>query len=221
MRASTSERRIHTMSARTAGWSPYGLEAHRVALLRKRQRLLAAGILLGLLVLAGILVNSIRTQDEVNAFNGDAGRVNLDRPDAIRSKPTTLTVSPGRTSVLQQPLQEERAPRPATAPLSDSEKGAINWMGVLSSFAPPLGLALVAWRYGKGKLTHGLDEVNLGVYKGALPYEMHTAHHKKYVFTRDLARAHLFGKGPSDMLPQQPLVLRRSPLPPPKTARPR
>lgn len=189
-------------------WTPYGLEAYRVELLRRRGRLLAIAVVLGVLFFLAILATTLRQQDDIDAFGGRGGQVEIALPgDKPRAKPTTLSVAPGRTTVLDRPIQPEvRPPRPDTG-TTLPPKGGLNWMLLLTNFGPLVGGALWAWGLGRRRFLSGLEEVNLGVYKGALPLEMHSAKLKKFVFTRRRAHAHLFGKGRLDWFPAAPAVV--------------
>jgi hypothetical protein len=197
-------------------WSPYGLEAHRVALLQRRKRMLLAGIVLGFLLLAAVLASTIRTNDDVRSING-SGQVEIQVPEQQRAKPTTLSVSPGRTAVLNSPIQEERGPQRQGGGIVEPPREGINWLGLLTPLAPPIGLAIYAWRVGKQRIAGPLEQVNLGVYKGAMPLELLTAQSKEHVFTSEQARASLFGKVRQDHLPSQPQVVAR-PMPRPASA---
>lgn len=193
-------------------WSPYGLEAHRVALLRRRQRLLLAAIVLGFLGLLAVLATSIDDTTSIDTFGGQGGRVDLGQlPERPRGKPTTLTVAPGRTTVMDQPIQPEVRPPRERGEAPAGETGRFNLLGLLGNLLPPLGGAVWLWRVGKRKVAGPLEQVNLGVYKGAMPLEMVSAQHRRFIFTGEMARASLFGKGREDHLPARPTVLLRRP----------
>lgn len=193
-----------------APWSPYGLEVHRVALLQRRQRLLAAALLLGGLALLALLATTIQQSDDITTFGSGGNSVNIDLPtDRPRPKPTTLTVSPGRTSVLNQPIQPELRPARDNTAVPVVSDG-LNLWPLLTSLAPVVLGGLYLWWLGRKRLLGPIEQVNFGVYKGAMPLEMHSAVHKGYIFTRAQARAHLFGRRSADFLPAGPLVVGRT-----------
>lgn len=184
--------------APTTPSSPYGLEAHRVALLRRRRQLLLAAVLAGVLALVAVVVLTLNENGDVSTLSGGQGSNTIDIaiPDKPRPKPTTLSIAPGRTTVLDKPIQPEvRAPS-TEPPEQINGRGGLNWMGILQTFGPTLGVGLYAWRYGRKRMLSSLEEVNLGVYKGALPFELHAAKHKKFLFTSKMAMAPVFGKAP-------------------------
>lgn len=185
----------HRPSSRTSApqATPYGLEGYRVALLRRRQRLLAAGMVLGILLLAALLASTIRDSANVTPFGGTGNTIQLDIPEKQRAKPTTLTVSPGRTTVLDKPIQPEARPAPRQNQAEQDRGTGLNWLGLLTNILPPFAAVVVSWRMGRKRFLTGLEQVNLGVYKGALPFELHAAEHKRFVFTKRMAYGALFG----------------------------
>ncbi|HEV8360310.1 MAG TPA: hypothetical protein VGR28_07650 [Candidatus Thermoplasmatota archaeon] len=174
-----------------ASSSPYGLEAHRVALLRRRRRALLALILLGLFGAIVFIATTIQEGSDISTFGG-GNHVEVSLPDKPRTKPTTLSVSPGRTTVLEKPIQPEARAEQRGSP-DELQGGGLNWLGLLQILGPPIAGALYAWRVGKKRALGSLQQVNLGVYKGALPLELHSATHKKFIFTPKMAHGPLFG----------------------------
>jgi hypothetical protein len=165
--------------------------------------------LAAVLVIMVVLVGQIQQSPQISTLNGSGNSIDIPLPtDKPRPKPTTLTVSPGRTSVLDTPIQNEPAKPKSPAPVPTSATG-INWAGLLTAFGPPIIVAFLLWQFARRRAVGALEEVNLGVYKGALPFELHSATHKKYLFTRAMAHASLFGKTAADFLGRQPAVLQR------------
>jgi hypothetical protein len=153
---------------------------------------------------------TIRESNSVNTLNGNGSTVEINLPtDKPRAKPTTLSVAPGRTAVLDKPIQPEVRPPSDAAPPVLRATG-LNWVALLQNFGPPFGVALYLWRAGRKRLVGSLEQVNLGVYKGAMPLEMITAQHKKYIFTRREAMAHLFGKAAADFSAARPAIVGRA-----------
>jgi len=180
-----------------------------VALLRRRRRLLLAGIVLGLLVLFGVLASSIKESADVNSLNSGSGQVALDlNRDTPRPKPTTLTVSPGRTTVLNESIAPEVRQQRENQHV-DRPDPPLPILALLQVIGPPIGLAVLAWRYGRRAVAGPLEQVNLGVYKGAMPLEMVTARSKGFVFTPEQAHRHLFGRERGDFVPTKPVVVGR------------
>ncbi|MCA1814410.1 MAG: hypothetical protein LC624_10745 [Halobacteriales archaeon] len=191
-----SERKPSQMQA----WSPYGLEAYRVQLLRRRSRLVYVALAVGLVIMAAMLLNSIHTGTDITVHNGDGSSITVKIPETPRPKPTTLTISPGKTTVLQQPIQPESRPTP-NPPSADNGPAGLNWAAVLSSLVPPFALVLGAARYAKKRAAGPLEQVNLGIFKGPLPLEMITATHRTAVYTPRMAYASIFGKQRDEYIP--------------------
>jgi hypothetical protein len=189
-------------SARAAEpWSPYGLEAYRVALLRRRSRLITACLVLGLLALGAVLLLSIKDSSQIQIHGGNGDSITVQVPEQPRAKPLTLSVSPGRTTVLERPIQPEQKPKNAPPPSQGPTVKGLDWSALLTSLAPPVLLAIGAAKYAKKRIAGPLEQVNLGVYKGAMPLELITAQHKKHVFTGKRAYQSLFGKGREEHVP--------------------
>lgn len=188
-------------SAAAEPWSPYGLEAYRVALLRRRSRLITAVLVLGLLALGVVLLGSIKDSSQIQIHGGDGSTITVPVPEQPRAKPLTLSVSPGRTTVLERPIQPESKPKNDAPPPPDPGLRGLDWAGLLTSLAPPVLVAVGAARYARQRVAGPLEQVNLGVYKGAMPLELITAQHRKHVFTAKRAYQSLFGKGREEHVP--------------------
>jgi len=186
--------------SQTQAWSPYGLEAYRVQLLRRRNRLVWLALGLGVLIMGAMLLNSIHQATDITVHNGDGSSVKIQIPETPRPKPTTLTISPGKTTVLQQPIQPEVKPNNPPGDDSNGLQG-LNWASLLSSLVPPFVLVVAAARYAKKRVAGPLEMVNLGVYKGAMPLEMLTATHRTAIYTPRMAYASVFGKARDDYIP--------------------
>lgn len=156
-------------------------------------------------------MSSIREGSLITTHNGDgSSTVTVQVPEQPRTKPLTLSVSPGRTTVLDRPIQPEAKPKsPAKPDAGGGQVSGLNWANLLAALAPPVLVAFLAVRFAKKRMVGPLEQVNLGVYKGALPLEMHSARHRKYLFTRRQAHASLFGKGRAEHIPSAPVVLAR------------
>lgn len=197
------------MSAKTE-WSPYGLEAIRIAHLRRRRLLgLLALVALGALLTWGLQTTTTTELDI--AVNGNRGNsIRLDTPDdEPRNKPVTVSLSPGRVTRADtaNPAAPQDTPTRSSAPVFD--RGVpYNFGGLILLVGPWALLGGAVWLLGKRRGKH--DEVNYGVYKGAMPLEMITASASRQVFTRKHARASLFGRKRVDHVPAE--VLRAEPV---------
>jgi len=191
------------MSAKNE-WTPYGLEAIRIAHLRRRRLaalLLLAG--LGSLLMWGAQTTVTTQMDiSVNGRNGGNG-ISFDVPDEKPEDdgPITVSVSPGKITRAETGAPAPQSTVSRTAAPTFTRAPAYNIMGVLLALAPWLLVGGAAYLLGKRRGKH--DEVNYGVYKGALPLEMITAGASRQVFTRKHARASLFGKRRADHVPAE------------------
>lgn len=190
-------------------WSPYGLEAIRIAHLRRR-RALGIVALLGASLLAMAMMQTTTTSSFDISVNGQSGGngISLDIPDEQpRNGPVTVSLTPGRVT---------RAETGSAAPTSTVQRNevpgfsrapAYNFAGLILLAAPWALIAGAAWLLGRRRGKH--DEVNYGIYKGAMPLELITASASRQVFTRKHARASLFGRRRMDHLPGEVIASER------------
>lgn len=185
-------------------WTPYGLEAIRIAHLRRR-RLFGIAAIVGFTLLL-FLVSEPEVETEIDiSVNGNRGNgISLDLPEdeAPKNGPVTVSLSPGRVTraeagagaSTESSVQRNAAPTFARAP-------AYDFSGLILFIAPWALIAAAGWLLAKKRGKH--DEVNYGVYKGAMPLEMITASASRQVLTRRHARVSLFGRRRADHLPAE------------------
>lgn len=198
------------MADRRSEWTPYGLEAIRIAHLRRR-RILGILALLGAAILLSSLTET-RTETDLDiSVNGRrSNSISFDIPEEEpRDGPVTVSLTPGRVtraeagSAAQEPIVQR-----GNAPSFDREP-AHNYLGLLLFLAPWALIGLAAWLLGKRRGRY--DEVNYGVYKGSMPLEMITASASRNVFTRRHARSSLFGRDRVDHLPPEVIASQTAP----------
>lgn len=173
-------------------WSPYGHEGARRALLNQRRAQVAAAALAIALLYGMFLMFTLEEQSSAT----DRG-VEIDQPE---QKPITVTVTPGR-------MAEHVTAGGTPADPADPPRAAHQQQNKIVETLQPflmliLPLAAAFWVLSRiGSSAHGrLAELNLGVYKGAMPYELHAARAYKKVFTHREVDAHVFGKTREDFL---------------------
>ncbi|HVL47500.1 MAG TPA: hypothetical protein VM889_02990 [Candidatus Thermoplasmatota archaeon] len=187
------------MPKKRENWTPYGLEAIRQQTIRRRRNLALAMFLVYIVGYTVFIL--LTTTANLSVGDGSGGSVELDlsgRNVEERQKPVTVRVGPGRITLAD--FGGEAATTPPTAPPPPGVE-AINWRGELMAYGPPIALLWLLLAAIRSKDKNG--EVNYGVYKGAMPYEMITAEAKGHVFTTRLAKGSLFGRTRSDHLPAQ------------------
>lgn len=184
-------------------WTPYALEPIRIQHVRRRL-IMAILAILALLLLAYLLYQySTTTQKEFQIFqNGKqvGGSIQIDTPEsAPRKDHVTVGVSAGQVTRVDTG-QDPDTPGASRALLPTFDRAApYNWTAYLVAYGPYLLVILAAYWLTKRRGKY--DEINFGVYKGAMPLEMITASHEKVVFTRSFAKSSVFGKRRSDHLP--------------------
>jgi len=197
------------MSAKTS-WSPYGLEAIRVSYLRRR-RLLAIIIALGLGGIWAFMFETTTTTSTDIFVNGRRqGTIGIDAPDPgpRRDGPVTVAVEPGRVTRADSgsaPAAAAETPR-AQAPIFE-RAAPVPYEAYVIIYGPFVLLAAALYFLAKKRGKH--DEVNYGIYKGAMPLEMLSASMADQVFTTKMARDGLFGKRRADYLPAEVLRIER------------
>lgn len=190
--------------ARKDEWTPYGLEAIRIAHLRRR-RILGLLALLGLFALLLTLTQSTTTTELDITVNGRRGNgISLDVPDEEpRDGPVTVSLTPGRVTRAEAGSAAPQDSITRNSAPSFERAAPYDFGNLLALVAPWALLALGAWFLGKRRGRH--DEVNYGVYKGAMPLEMITASASRQVLTKRHARSSLFGRKRVDHLPSEVL----------------
>jgi hypothetical protein len=199
------------MSAKDT-WTPYGLEAIRVSYLRRR-RLYAIMIGLGLCgIWAFMFETTTETQTDifVNGRRQGSG-IEIDIPEQNREDgPVTVAVEPGRvTRAASGEAPEGSTPtRRVSAPTF--ERGSpIPYQIYVILYGPYLLLAAALYFLAKKRGKH--DQVNFGIYKGAMPLESISASLANQIFTSKKAKTGLFGKRRADHLPEEILQVERVP----------
>lgn len=198
------------MSAKTS-WTPYGLEAIRIAHLRRR-RIFSVLLALGLCALWLFMFSSTTESRLSISVNGQeqATGIQLDIPDQVpKNGPVTVAIDPGRVT-----SAETTGPGQATSvqrsEVPTFERAApLNWNYYVLLYGPYALLALALYLLAKKRGKH--DEVNYGIYKGAMPLEMMTASAEKQVFTTRFTERSIFGKRRADYLPREVALLERVP----------
>lgn len=169
------------------GWSPYGHEPARKRALRRRW-LYAILAIVGFYFLSVIYLSL--TADEgfsVRQIGGQGGpgdQRTIDTGDAELQPPIRVTLRPGFASysTMQNEPDAGQAPQPRPRAY-----GFMDWLNVAKLLGLYGTIYVVFTRVAKnprGKL----GQVNLGVYKGAMPYELHSWHLRKKVFSATIAR---------------------------------
>lgn len=185
-------------------WTPYGLEAYRVQHIARRRILAALILLLILGILWATLQETTDRQLSLSVNGRDVGQGGIqlaepDRPDV--EDRVTVSLEPGR--VMRAATGGEAAGPSITrnTPAALTRGTPINWNAYLMLYGPFVLLGLLVWFLGKRRGRH--DELNYGVYKGSMPFEMITASQSRLVFTRKHAKNSVFGKRRDDHLPRE------------------
>jgi len=189
-------------------WTPYGLEAIRVSYLRRRQ-VLSVLLALGLAGLWGFMFETTTiTQQEIFVNGRRQGTISIEEPDIPQDGPVTVAVEPGRVTRAESgggPASQE-APR-TSAPIFE-RAAPIPYDIYLIVYGPFVLLGAALYFLAKKRGRH--DEVNYGIYKGAMPLELVSAAMAQQVFTSKMAHAGVFGKRRADYLPEEVLRADRS-----------
>lgn len=199
------------MSAKKEEWSPYALEGIRVSYLRRR-RILALCIAFGLAGLWAFMFETQTVTYQDIFVNGQRqGTIQIDVPEQDRNDgPVTVEVAPGRVTRAESgggPAQTQDTPR-ASAPIYERD-APIPYRTYVILYGPYVLLLGALYFLAKKRGKH--DEVNYGIYKGAMPLEMLSHSMANQVFTTRKARSSLFGKRRSDYLPEEVLQVERVP----------
>lgn len=196
------------MSAKPT-WTPYGLEAIRVSYLRRR-RILTLLIVLGLAGIWAFMFETTTTTSTEIFVNGQkANTIEFDLPEEQRDGPVTVAVEPGRVTRAESgsAAQDEEVQR--TSAPTFTRLPAIPYAGYAIVYGPFILIGLALLLLGKRRGKH--DEVNYGIYKGAMPLEGISASMADQVFTTRMAKRSLFGKRRADHLPEEILRMERVP----------
>lgn len=184
-------------------WTPYGLEAIRQARIWRR-RFLGALAALGILLAGMLLVETTTTESISLSANGNdvTDSVSIPEPEAPKGQDkVTVSLTPGRVSRVESgnapeaPQVVERTSTPQATRASPYP-----WKLWLLDAVPYLLAGVVALLLFRGRPQ---DEVNYGIYKGAMPLEMLTSHQDRAVLTTRHARTSVFGKRRADYVPPE------------------
>lgn len=184
-------------------WTPYGLEPIRQAHLRKR-RILGALAVLALLILAFSFVDTTKTETISISANGRevGGGVTIPEPEKSDKKDyVTVSLQPGRVSRAEAGSEVAADQVERTAQPGLTRASPVPWKLWALQLLPWLLAALVGYLLMKRRGKH--DEINFGVYKGAMPLEMLTAQNEGAVFTKRWVKSSVFGKRRLDHLPPE------------------
>lgn len=195
------------MAKNEEAWTPYGLEHIRVRRNRRRRAigLLALLLLLGLISVLLSQTTTPTTDTQIfangNKVSDNGIVIEPPTPSAAPADHVTVGIEPGKVTSATtgsetqgSTLQRGSLPVPTRA-------APYNWGAYMLLYGPYVlaGLTVLYFAKRKGKS----DEVNYGVYKGAMPLEMITASHEAEVVTRRWAKESVFGKGRDDHLPRE------------------
>jgi hypothetical protein len=189
------------MSTKTE-WTPYGLEAIRIRYLRRR-RALAVIIALGLCGL-WLFMFQTTTQTQTDIFvNGErqGNGISIEEPNKPKDGPITVAVDPGRVTRAESSGPTSDTPLSRTSAPVFSRAPPVPYQAYVFMYGPFLLLALAAYFLAKKRGKY--DQVNFGIYKGAMPLELVSASQSKNIFTNRMARSGLFGKRRVDHLPEE------------------
>lgn len=196
------------MSAKRQAWSPYGLEAIRITYLRRRRMVaIAAAVgLAGMWALAFETTTTSSTEIFVNGERAGSG-IEIETPEEKEDGPVTVAIAPGRVTRAESGGAPAESDVQRTSAPIFNRAPAIPFAGYAYVYGPFVLLALAAYFLAKKKGRH--DQVNYGIYKGALPLELVSNSMTKQIFTHRWAKTSLFGKRRADYLPEEVLVVER------------
>lgn len=167
-----------------SGWSPYGLEMVRRAALRLRLLKAIAAVIGVYLGVAGYLALTTEEQFTTSQFGSGLGEQQEAKEEAANNRPIRVTLTPGRAafSNLQDEGGTEGVPgvRPVFNPTID-----LKWMNLLELVGVYAG---IYWLFATIARSGIHKQVNFGVYKGSMPYELHSQTLKKKLFTHKMAK---------------------------------
>lgn len=187
-------------------WSPYGHEAARRQLLNMRRTQVIIAVL-GLALLYALFLGLTLSVEE----DAGQGKTTVSQDE---NKPVRVTVSPGGRPTFMNPRIDAPEGTDAPQPVYEEQSKLLKTIRPFLGLIAPLGAALFLVSRAGSSARGKLAELNLGVYKGAMPYEMHTARAYKQVYTHRQVDAHVFGRQREDfvfgtyLLPPSPEVRR-------------
>lgn len=197
------------MSAKDV-WTPYGLEAIRVGYLRRR-RVLSLLIALGL---AGLWMFSFETltstENEIYVNGRRAGSIDIEVPEEREDGPVSVEILPGRVTRAESggaPATGDEPRRPAAPVFTRANPLPLDLYVYM--YGPYVLLAAALYFLAKKRGKH--DQVNFGIYKGAMPLEMISSSMSDRIFTSKEAKTGLFGKRRADHLTEEILRVERVP----------
>lgn len=198
------------MSAQNEAWTPYGLEAIRIAHLRRR-RILTGILVLGLLGLwLLILDTTTSTQLSISVNGKEASGINIDLPnEQPRNDKVTVAVDPGRVTQATTTGQLPTSTVQRTDVPTFDRGNPLNWSYFVLVYGPYVLLGLALYLLAKRRGKH--DQVNYGIYKGAMPLELISKTAERQIFTTRHAKISIFGKRRADYLPPEILQIERVP----------
>lgn len=184
-------------------WTPYGLEAFRQSQLRRRRLTILVLALAVAVAYIGFLQFGISSESSVTlqTIGGDGGSIEIEDPRPERAEPdATLAITPGELNFPESSIQTSDGDSGPAAP-EGGQPGVqpIHWPVFLVRWGIPLGLLLVGYLVGRGR--GEAEEVNYGVYKGALPMETISARYSHLVETSRATYQDPFGKRRPDYVP--------------------
>jgi hypothetical protein len=196
---------------RTETWTPYGLEAIRVAHIRRR-RILALFLAFALAFVWILILQTMPTTERfIEITDGTGSRIEIDTSATDRKDgPLTVAISPGRITRAETGGSQAAGDVPVTrfaGPTYDRGTPVL-WGGYAVVYGPFALLAGALWLLARRRPR---EEINYGIYKGAMPLEMITASAARHVLTTREARRSLFGKRRADYLPHELVVVERMP----------
>lgn len=186
-------------------WTPYGLEAIRHAHLR-RKRILGALLLLLLLglIYSVFQVTTTKSTDifaNGNKVNTNGIQIEQKDPGAPKKDHVTVGLEPGKITQVNSSSSIGASTLTRNSLPSFERAAPFNWNDYLLLYGPYVLVGLAMLYFAKRRGKH--DELNFGVYKGALPLEMITSSHQGEVFTKSWVKGSIFGKRRLDHLPRE------------------
>lgn len=186
-------------------WSPYGHEAARRRLLAERRIQIIVGAIA--LVFVYWMILTLTAEDSGPQVSSSIGI-----PEH-RQKPVTVGVTPGGVPAFARPGIEPPEASDTPSPVYERNE----WLAMIQPYltlVAPLFTAFWLLSKAGGAARGKLAELNFGVYKGAMPYEMHAARSRARVFTHRQVGEHVFGKKREDYvfgtyLNEPPLAVRQ------------
>ena len=173
-------------------WSPYGHEPARRRVLKERRVYLILAAL-GIALLYALFLG-LTLSEETGTTTGSQSI------ETQEQKPVTVAVTPGGRPAFMNPQVKAPDGRNAPGAAVEEKNRFFEFIKPFLSLLAPLAAAL--WLLSRvGSSARGkLAELNFGIYKGAMPYEMHTSRAFARVFTHREVGPHVFGKAREDFL---------------------